>query len=343
MAGPALIPRSRHVVLGFVAFVAVVVVGSIGYVVLGFGVLDAVYQTVTTITTVGFREVEPLDGAGQIFTIVLILAGVGTALYTLTMVLEMLVEGHVSEALERRRMDRVIGALAGHVIVCGWGRVGRAAAHDLESADRPLVVVDIDPERIASIPRTTPHVLGDAADDDVLRHAGIERAAALVATVSTDAVNLFITLSARSLRPDLFIVSRAREDNSLSKLLRAGADRVVNPQDLGGARIAAFVSRPRVTDFLDVVMHARETELLLEEITLAESSMLVGLSLSEADVRGRTGTLVLALHDPAAGLVSNPGGGVVMKAEQTLIAIGTPSQLESLATIAGSRRPAPSA
>ena len=134
MTAPTVMPRSHHVLLGFVALGGVVVVGTVGYVVLGFGVLDAVYQTVTTITTVGFRELEPLNGAGQIFTIVLILAGVGTALYTLTMVLELLVEGHVGEAMERRRMDRVIGALHGHVIVCGWGRVGRAAAHDLESA-----------------------------------------------------------------------------------------------------------------------------------------------------------------------------------------------------------------
>ncbi len=339
MASPTLIRRSHHVLIGFAALAGVVVVGTVGYVVLGFGVLDAVYQTVTTITTVGFREVEPLNSAGQVFTIVLILAGVGTALYTLTMVLELFVEGHVGEAMERRRMDRKLSALDGHVIVCGWGRVGRAAAHDLEGAGMPLVVVDIDQERVATIPRTYPHVCGDASDDDVLRHAGIDRAAALVATVSTDAANLFITLSARTLRPDLFIVSRAREDASNYKLLRAGADRVVNPQEIGGARIAAFVSRPRVTDFLDVVMHTRETELLLEQITLTADSALVGLSLSEAKVRDRTGALVLALHDSSAGLVSNPGGGVVMKPEQTLIAIGTPVQLESLATIAGSSGP----
>ncbi len=202
----------------------------------------------------------------------------------------------------------------------------------------PVVVVDIDPERVRSIPRSYAHVCGDASDDDVLHHAGIDRAAALVAAVSTDAANLFITLSARSLRSDLFIVSRAREDTSLNKLLRAGADRVVNPQEIGGARIAALVSRPRVTDFLDVVMHARETELLLEQIKLAADSALVGLSLGDAHVRDRTGALVLALHDPSEGLVSNPSANVVMKAEQTIIAIGTPAQLENLATVAGGRR-----
>ena len=147
MDSTTLLQRWHHVVLGFAALTSVVVIGTVGYVVLGCGVLDALYQTVTTITTVGFREVEPLSGSGQIFTIVLIMAGVGTALYTLTMVLEVLVEGHVGAAMERRRMDREIATLRGHVIVCGWGRVGRAAADDLRSAAMQVVVVDSDAER----------------------------------------------------------------------------------------------------------------------------------------------------------------------------------------------------
>ena len=321
---------------GVAALVGVVIVGTVGYILLGFGVLDAVYQTVTTVTTVGFRELEPLDGAGQIFTIALILAGVGTALYTLTVLLEALVEGHVGEAMERRRMDKQISALSGHVIVCGWGRVGRATARELEGAGKAVVVIDTDPERASSVPRPYVHLLGDASDDDVLRHAGIDRASALVAAVSTDAANLFITLSGRSLQPDLFIVSRAREESSVSKLLRAGADRVVNPQEIGGARIAAFVARPKVTEFLDVVMHAGETEFLLEEIKLSPESVLLGSSLGSARVRDRTGALVLALHDPELGLVTVPAADLVMKDGQVLIAIGTPTQLESLAAVASS-------
>jgi voltage-gated potassium channel len=327
--------RARHVVLGLVTLAGVVIVGTVGYVVLGFGALDAVYQTVTTITTVGFREVEPLNAAGQVFTMALILAGVGTALYTLTAVLELVVEGHAGEAMERRRMDRQIAAMRGHVIVCGWGRVGRAAARELDEAGKAVVVVDVNPERVASIPRPYLRVSGDASEDDVLRRAGIDEAAALVAAVSTDATNLFITLSGRSLRPDLFIIARAREESSVSKLLRAGADRVVNPQEIGGARIAAFVARPRVTDFLDVVMHAGETELVLEEVALTAGSPLSGLSLAAAQIRDRTGALVLAVLDPATGLASNPGADFIVKAGQTLIAIGQPAQLEELAAIAG--------
>ena len=333
-----MIGRSRHVLLGFTALAGVVIFGTVGYVLLGFGFLDALYQTVTTVTTVGFREVEPLDGAGQIFTVVLILAGVGTALYTLTVLLELLVEGHLGTAMERRRMDKQIAALRGHVIVCGWGRVGRAAARELDAAGMSVVVVDMDAERVATIPRPYLHVCGDASDDDVLRHAGVDRAAALVAGVSTDPANLFITLSCRSLQPNLFVVARAREESSVNKLLRAGADRVVNPQEIGGARIAAFVARPRVTEFLDVVMHSSETELLLEEISLAPDSDLLGASLGQAKVRDRTGALVLALHDPELGLVSVPAADIVMKAGQTLIAIGTPLHLKRLAEVAGSER-----
>jgi voltage-gated potassium channel len=229
-------------------------------------------------------------------------------------------------------MDKRIAALRGHVIVCGWGRVGRAIARELAAAGTGLVVIDNDPERVATI-TSHPYILGDASDDDVLRQAGIDRAAALIAAVSTDPANLFITLSGRSLRPDLFIVSRAREESSMAKLERAGADRVVNPQEIGGARIAAFVLRPNVTEFLDVVMHERETELRLEEMVVAPSSTLAGISLGQAELRERTGALVLALRDEAQGFITNPTAATVIEPGQILIAIGTPAQLEALSTV----------
>ncbi|MET0577764.1 MAG: TrkA family potassium uptake protein, partial [Ilumatobacteraceae bacterium] len=264
--------------------------------------------------------------------IVLILAGVGTALYTLTVLLELLVEGHLGHAMGRRRMDKRIDALHHHVIVCGWGRVGRAIARELEAAGKEVVVVDHDPERIASI---TSHLFvhGDASDDDVLLKAGIERANALIAAVSTDPANLFITLSGRSLRPDLFIVSRAREESSQPKLERAGADRVVNPQEIGGARIAAFVVRPHVTEFLDVVMHERETELRLEELQIDARSPLAGLSLAGAKVRERTGALILAMRDEQHHFITNPAPDTIIQPGRVLIAIGTSIQLATLAGV----------
>ncbi len=229
----------RRVQSGVLALGVVLVAGTVGYVLLGFGVLDALYQTVTTVTTVGFREVQPLHANGKIFTIVLILVGVGTALYTLTVLLETFVEGHFLRHMEGRRMERTIARLHDHVIICGWGRVGRASAAQLVAAGQKVVVVDRDADRLDDVPH--PSVLGDIDSDEVFLAAGIQRARALVAALADDADNVYATLSARALRPDLVIIARARSEESMPKLYRAGADEVVNPQLIGGRRMASFV------------------------------------------------------------------------------------------------------
>jgi voltage-gated potassium channel len=234
----------RRLRVAGLALLLVLVVGTLGYVLLGFTVLDAVYQTVTTVATVGFREVEEFGNAEKIFTVALIGVGVGTVIYTFTMVVEMAVEGHLGALLGRRRMDRRIASLHDHVVVCGLGRVGRAIARDMIDAGRTVVVVDQDEARIAWIVDAEPeviHVLGDATHDATLRSAGIERASALVAALADDAENLFVTLSGRALRPELFIVTRAREEESVAKLQRAGANQVVNPQELGARQMASFI------------------------------------------------------------------------------------------------------
>src|SRR5215472_11764775 len=306
----------------------VILAGTIGYIVLGFGVLDAVFQTVTTITTVGFREIEPLDSAGKIFTIVLILAGVGTVLYAFGVVIETLVEGHLRRHLERRRMERNIARMTGHTIVCGWGRVGRAVGGYLAGQGVQVVVVDLDPQRVEEIPY--PALIGDVTDDDVLRKAGLMRARALVAAINTDAENVYVTLSARALRPDLVIVSRARTEDSESKLLRAGATRVVNPQRIGGQRIAAAALQPNVVEFLDVVMHDGSLEFRLEEVSIRAGSRLAGRSLLQADVGETTGALVLALRDQDGAFLANPPMQTPIDAGHVLIAIGTQQQLSAL-------------
>jgi voltage-gated potassium channel len=318
----------RRLRLALALLATVFVVGTVGYVLLGFSWLDAVYQTVTTVATVGFREVRPLDDAGQVFTIALILVGVGTALYTFSVVLEMLLEGHLSELFGRRRMERRIEAMRGHVIVCGWGRVGRAIGAELTAAGADLVVVDIDQGRIADA--DVPTLVGDATEDRVLEAAGLLRARALVAAMDTDAGNLFVTLSARSLRPDIFIVARARLEESEEKLRRAGADRVVNPQSIGGARIAAFLLQPNVTEFLDVVMHDRGLQFRLAEIVIPAESSIAGQSIRSAHLRDRTGALVLALRSAQGVFNTNPSPDTTIESGQVLIAIGTPDELESL-------------
>jgi voltage-gated potassium channel len=306
----------------------VFVLGTIGYVILGFSALDAVYQTVTTVATVGFREVQPLDDAGKVFTIVLILVGVGTALYTFSVVLETLLEGHLSRLFGRRRMERQIEAMRGHVIVCGWGRVGRAIGAELAAADAELVVVDLNATRLAD--SGMPALVGDATEDRVLEQAGLRRARALVAALDNDAANLFVTLSARALCPDLFIVARARIEETEEKLRRAGADRVVNPQSIGGARIAAFVLQPNVTEFLDIVMHDRGLQFRLEEVSVPAGSPIAGQTIRDAHLRDRTGALVLALRDEDGTFNTNPSPDTTIHPGHVLIAIGTPDELTAL-------------
>jgi voltage-gated potassium channel len=318
----------RRIRLALLLVVGVIAAGTVGYVALGFGVLDAVFQTVTTITTVGFREVRPLNAAGKIFTIVLILAGVGTALYAFGVILETLVEGHLRRHIERRRMEKDIARMTGHTIVCGWGRVGRAVATYLAGQGSDLVVVDYDARRVAGIGHAV--IIGDVTDDEVLRKAGVMRAKALVAAINTDAENVYVTLSARALRPDLVIVARARTEDSEPKLLRAGATRVVNPQRIGGQRIAAASAQPNVVEFLDVVMHDGSLEFRLEEVAVPGGSRLAGVTLSEADVGATSGALVLALRAPDGTFLTNPGGHVRIEPDSVLIALGTDPQLSAL-------------
>jgi voltage-gated potassium channel len=327
----------RRLAFALAALALVMVGGTIGYIALGFGLLDALYQTVTTVTTVGFREVQPLSTGGKIFTIALIVVGVGTALYTLGVIIETLLEGQLPEVFGRRRMERKITGMRDHVVVCGWGRVGRAIARDLAAMGGDPVVIDKDPIRIENLPY--PAVLGDATDDEVLERAGVRRARAVVAALDTDAGNLFVTLSARALRSELFIVARVRLEENEDKLRRAGADRVVNPQSIGGARMAAFVLQPYVTEFVDVVMHDRDIEFRLEEMPVRKGSPIEGCSIREAHVRDRTGALVLALRGEDGTFATNPPPETVVHADQVIIAIGTPGDLEKLQRLVSGAQP----
>lgn len=307
--------------------------GTVGYWVLGLTPLDALYQTVITVSTVGFREMFAPTGANKVFTIVLILVGVSTGLYAFGAVLEVVIEGDLFDMWGRRRMERKICSLSNHVIVCGHGRVGRSIAGHLAAGGFDFVVVDQDPERLIGAGYLT--LVGDATNDRVLREAGIETARALVAATSTDTTNVYLTLSGRALRPELFIIGRARVVDSEAKLLRAGADRVINPQAIGGARVAAMLMQPHVSEFLDVITHSSEVEFRLSELPVGSNSSLTGLTLREARLRERTGALVLAIRDVEGGFKTNPGPDTAMANGDVLIAIGTDAQLAALVTLSG--------
>jgi voltage-gated potassium channel len=310
--------------------VTIFVVGTIGYVALGLALLDAMYMTITTITTVGYREITGPDVTvpEKIFTMILIVVGVSTVLYTFTLTIQSVVEGQLREFVGRRRMDKKISQMHDHVIVCGWGRVGKAVATDLHHSGREVVVVDVDENRLRGI--ALPTVAGDATEDSVLRAAGIERAFGLIAALDGDAENLFVTLSSRAARPDLFIVARARQDESVAKLQRAGADRVVNPQELGAARMASFVVQPNVAEFIDITMHERSMDFRMQELEISEHSSLAGVTLREANLRQRAGVLVLALRGDDGTFNTNPDPDTVLHARNVIIAVGTVDALEKL-------------
>ncbi|MFE3755845.1 potassium channel family protein [Nocardia tengchongensis] len=318
----------RRVIRVLSAFLLVTVVGTMGYRLLGFGYLDALYQTVTTITTVGFREVHPLSPTGQVFTMALILFGAGTVFYMFGVLLEALIEGHVHQHLERRRMDHRIQRLHGHVIVCGWGRVGHSTAQYLSGLGKSIVVVDRDPQRLENL--EFPYILGDVTDDAVLEAAGIQHAQALIAALDSDADNVYVTLSSRALRNDLIIIARARTESSKSKLLRAGANRAVNPQLIGGRRMAAFALQPNVAEFLDVVMHDENLEFRIEEIEIGPDSPLLDRSVVEAAPRDTAGALVLAIRTGDGRFIANPHGDTRLRTGTILIALGTEPQLDAI-------------
>ena len=322
----------RRVQIGLASLALVVVIGTVGYSLLGFAPLEAFYETIVTVSTVGYGFPDPIGTGVKIFTIVLILLGVGTALYTFTVTLELLMDGHMRELIRRRRMDRGIGRMTGHVVICGWGRVGREVARYLSNAGQQIVVVDRDAERLAAI--DYPTVIGDVTDDDTLLRAGIERAGTLIAALDSDEANLFVTVSSRSFNPSIHVIARARGASSEAKLLRVGADRVVNPQRLGGDRMAAFVTQPHVVDFVDVVMHDGSLEFRLEEVLIGADSPLAGETLRSTKVHEQTGALVLAIRRPDGSFTPNPSPEDQLAAGDVLIGVGTAEQLAALTTFA---------
>ena len=319
---------ARRLLLAIGTLVGVLVVGTLGYMALGIDPLDAAYQAITTVTTVGFREVVPFGTAEKLFTMALILVGVGVVLYTLTLLLETLIEGQLFDVFGRHRMQRSIDAMSGHTVVYGWGRVGRATAHQLAGVGEPVVVVDDNPERVEDCPY--PVVIGDATSDDVLRRAGVERAATLVSSLTTDAGSLYVTLSARAMNPSLTIIARSRTSSAEAKFVRAGADRVVNPQRIGGDRIAAFARQPNVVDFLDVAMHDQGIEFRLEDVVVAPGSKLAGRTVEQTRSDEGHSALLLALRSPDGGFTSNPPPQTALLPGTVVIAIGTPDQLDDL-------------
>lgn len=299
----------------------------------GWSFVDALVQTVTTVTTVGLGEVRPFDTSAKYFSVVLSVVGVSVALFTLGAVFEEQLEDSLLR-YGRRRMDRRIEKLRDHVIVCGYGRVGTYIGSLLEAGDNEVVIVDASDDALAHAVETGHAIVhGSCTEDDVLREAGIERARTMIVAVGDDAVAMSTALSARALNPKLLIIARANDISSEAKLVRAGCDRVVNPLSQGAHRMAAFAQTPDVADFLDVVVHDADVEYRLEEFRIPPRCELAGKTLGDAHIRRVSGALVLALRDSDGSFRSNPPPESVLAPDTTVIAIGTSDQLEQLKTL----------
>jgi len=324
---------TRRLLWGLCILVTIIVAGVIGYAVIeGWSFIDSLYMTVITITTVGYGEVHPLTTAGQIFSIFLIVGGVSGAVYILSAIAGYLIEGQLGITLGRRRMQTNIAKLKEHFILCGYGRVGQEIARTLAEEGVPFVVIDKDRDSVASAEKDGYlFILADATSDEVLKEAGIERARGLISAVGSDSDNVFITLSARGLHPDLFIETRASSSESETKLKKAGADRVISPYSIGARRMAELALRPAVVDFIDTVIRRRGQELQLENITVNRDSALVGITVEET--RRRTKAAILAISKKGGKLLTNPPEEEIIGGGDRLIALGTREQLTTLEEI----------
>ena len=306
--------------------------GTLGYMVLeGWGPWDAFYMTVITVTTVGYREVHDLSRAGQIFTVVLLFGGVGAALYTFTLLATVVVEGGVPKRLLRRRQARMLETIKDHFIICGYGRIGSIVARQLHRQQVPLVVIERDPDRMhAAMEEGALAVEADASAEDVLKRVGIARARGLIAVVGTDAENVYAVLSARVLRPDLFIVGRAETDDATIKLKRAGADRVISPYQIGALQIAQTALRPAVVDFVELATGTDNLELAMEEISVSQGSSLVDRSLAESNLGQRFGVIVVGIQRTDRRMDFNPPPGSPIRAGDKLVVLGRAESLKQL-------------
>lgn len=340
----------ERIVVASIALVAIFLVGTFGYFIMGriylgdrgWSVGECAYMTVITITTVGFGELPHLGRVpgGRAFTVVVLLAGLGVALYFVSSLTTYFIEGEFTKARTRRKMTRALNDIRDHFIVCGVGTTGVHVVEELVWTKRPFVAVDVDAEKLERIQQLSaeilPTVQGDATEDDVLEAAGIRRARGVVAALTDDKSNLFIVVSARQLNPSLRIIAKGVDMQAAEKLKRAGADSVVNPAFIGGVRMVSEMIRPQVVEFLDLMLRDKDKNLRIEEVVVPAGSPLVGKPILEAQIRQKTNLLVVAVREPptptaqAGRFVYNPGPETLIAANMALIVLGETDSVHKL-------------
>ena len=321
--------RTSHLTIVVLLSVILVVLGTAGYMVIeDWPVLDALYMTVITLSTIGYGEVNPVSPNGRVFTLVLIVMGVGFFLYVIGNVVQFLVEGRIRLILGRHKLDKQINHLNDHYIVCGYGRMGRAFCRYLIQKGLKFVVVEKNEDRIPVM--NTDHVLyvaGEATIEENLSKAGIKRASNLIATLGTDADNVFLVLLAKGLNPDIYVVARASQNASKKPLDTAGADVVVSPFDVGARRMAHAILRPNVIRFLEFAFSDEDTDIHIEEYPVSESSSLVGVPLHESGIRQDYNLMIISIIKSDGEMVFNPSADTTIRSDEKVIVCGTSENL----------------
>lgn len=305
--------------------VAILTFGTVGYMTIeGSSITDGLFMTVITITTVGYREAVHLSPTGKMFTMVLIFFGVGFVLYVFSQVTETIVEGGIRNMLDQIKYKKKVANLKNHFIVCGFGRIGKVICKILNENNRPFIVIERNPEEIPLIVDMGYLVFeGEGSDDDVLIKAGVEKAKGLIAVAASDASNVYIALSARGLNPDLFIMARSSgEEGAETKLLRAGADKVISPYFIGACRMAQSVVRPTVVDFIDLTVGAGQLGLRMEELTLSEEAKYANVPLQDSGIRQKHDLIVVAIKRNDGTMLFNPNPQTITLPGDTLIVLG---------------------
>jgi voltage-gated potassium channel len=318
--------------LSVVLLLSVVSIGTAGYVIIeGWDVFDAFYMTITTVTTVGYGEIHPLSRVGRAFNSGVIILGAATVLYTFSFLMARLVEGDLQARWARRRRERMLDNLTNHFIICGFGRIGQIVAREFARQQVPFVIIERDLERMQSaIDMGYLAVEADASREDVLRRLGIGRARGFIAAVSTDADNVFAILTARLLRPDLFIIGRAETEDAKTKLVRAGADRVLSPYQIGGLQLAQTALRPAVVDFVQLATSSDNLDLNMEQVQIAQGAPLAGRSILEANLRQRFGVVVVGIQRASGTMEFNPSPESIMGVGDYLVVLGQAKNLRDL-------------
>lgn len=326
---------SREIALYIFGIISVLIFGTAGYFLIeGWSVLDSLYMTVITLSTVGFMEVNGLSDYGRIFTIILIFMGVGVSMALLTTLAKLIISHQMHWIFERRDMKQAIQDLNNHIIFCGFSRLGRTAIAELKAKGQDLVVIELDLEKAKQAELEGLLVIqGDASKDDILLKAGIKKAAKIASILPKDSDNLYVVLTAKELKSDVYIISKAEDELGEKRLKRAGANKIISPYRVGGQRIADGLLRPYVTDFLDLTSFDSKSDLFLEEILVPEKSFVVGQAIRDTGIREETNIIIAAIISADSKMQYNPSGNTIIKAKDNLICLGEKNAFKKMGEI----------